>query len=129
MPRPYFVYILASDSRHLYVGVTGNIVRRVAQHRAAVNPDGYTAQHTTIHLVYCESTTDVLSAIIREKQIKGWTRKKNWNLWSRLIQIGTTMPRVGEFLSFGPFAVLRATGDLRFALLLLGKEVRVTREA
>ena len=80
MSRTYFVYILASDSRELYVGVTGNVVRRVAQHRSGLNPDGYTAQHTTMHLVYCESTQDVLAAIIREKQIKGWTRQRKIKL-------------------------------------------------
>ncbi len=80
MFRTYFVYILASDSRELYVGVTCNVVRRVGQHRAAVNPDGYTARHATMHLVYCESSQDVVAAIIREKQIKGWTRKKKLEL-------------------------------------------------
>jgi putative endonuclease len=80
MSRSYFVYIQASNSRELYVGVTGDVVRRVAQHRAAVNPDGYTARHDTMHLVYCESSQDVLAAIIRGKQIKGWTRKKKVEL-------------------------------------------------
>ena len=80
MSRTYYVYILASDSRELYVGVTGNVVTRLAQHRAAVNPNGYTAQHATKHLVYCESSHDILAAIIREKQIKGWARKKKLEL-------------------------------------------------
>jgi putative endonuclease len=84
MPRTYFVYILASDSRELYVGVTGNLVRRVAQHRTPVSSGGYTAAHLTTHLVYCESTQDVLAAIIREKQIKEWTRQKKIDLVERM---------------------------------------------
>lgn len=84
MPGTYFVYMLASDSRELYVGVTNDLMRRVAQHRGGVAPDGYTAQHTTTHLVYCESTRDVLAAIIREKQIKGWTRRKKLDLIEKM---------------------------------------------
>ena len=80
MARRYFVYILASDSRELYVGVTGNLERRVSQHRAALKPDGYTAKHEMTRLVYCETTEDVLAAIAREKQIKVWTRRRKLDL-------------------------------------------------
>jgi putative endonuclease len=80
VPRTYFVYILASDTHELYVGVTGNLARRVNQHRTGVSPRGYPARHLTSHLVYCESTHDILAAIIREKQIKGWTRRKKLEL-------------------------------------------------
>jgi putative endonuclease len=80
MPRTYFVYVLVSASRELYVGVTGNIARRVAQHRTAAGAGGYTARHLTTRLVYCESTDDILTAILREKQIKGWTRRKKIEL-------------------------------------------------
>jgi putative endonuclease len=80
MPREYYVYILASDSRELYVGVTGNLTKRVSQHRAGLKPTGYTTMHETGHLVYCESTSDVQAAIRREKQIKGWTRRRKLQL-------------------------------------------------
>ena len=80
MARTYFVYILASDSRELYVGVTGNLGRRVSQHRAALKRDGYTARHETTRLVYCETTDNVLAAITREKQIKVWTRRRKLEL-------------------------------------------------
>jgi putative endonuclease len=80
VPRTYFVYILASDTRELYVGVTGNLTRRVNQHRTGASPVGYPVKHLTNHLVYCESTQDILAAIIREKQIKGWTRRKKLEL-------------------------------------------------
>ncbi|MFL5403790.1 MAG: GIY-YIG nuclease family protein [Gemmatimonadales bacterium] len=74
------MYILASDSRELYVGVTGNLVKRVAQHRAHLKPDGYSAEHDTRHLVYCEPTEDAVAAIRREKQIKGWARQRKLEL-------------------------------------------------
>ena len=80
MSRTYFLYILASSSRELYVGVTRDLAKRVSQHRAGLSPGGYTAQHSTTRLVYCETTTDILAAIQREKQIKGWTRRKKLDL-------------------------------------------------
>ena len=80
MARTYFVYILASDSRELYVGVTGNLERRVSQHRAAVKRDRYAAKHGTTRLVYCETTDNALAAITREKQIKVWTRRRKLEL-------------------------------------------------
>jgi putative endonuclease len=80
MPRTYFVYILASDSHELYVGVTNDLYKRLAQHRSSLNPDSYTTKHRTTKLVYCESTSDVRAAIRREKQIKGWTRKRKLEL-------------------------------------------------
>jgi putative endonuclease len=93
MPREFHVYILVSDSRELYIGVTGNLVRRISQHRTGVTPTGYTGEHRTTRLVYCEITHDVQAAIRREKQIKGWTRRRKLELietfnpdWSDLAQ-------------------------------------------
>jgi putative endonuclease len=83
MARTYYVYILASQSRELYVGVTNDVYRRISQHRSGVDPDSYTARHRTFRLVYCESTHDVLSAIRREKQIKRWSRRKRLELIER----------------------------------------------
>jgi putative endonuclease len=80
MPRTYFVYVLASDSRELYVGVTNNLQKRLAQHRDGLDPEGYTARHETKRLVYVEMSHDVLAAITREKQIKGWKRKRKIEL-------------------------------------------------
>jgi putative endonuclease len=80
MRRTYYVYILASDSRELYVGVTNDLYKRVVQHRSGLNPNSYTTKHQTLRLVYCESTDDVRSAIRREKQIKGWTRRRKVEL-------------------------------------------------
>jgi putative endonuclease len=83
MARTYYVYILASDSRELYVGVTSDVYRWVSQHRTGRDPNSYTAKHRTFRLVYCESTHDALAAIKREKQIKSWSRRKRLELIER----------------------------------------------
>jgi putative endonuclease len=72
--RQYYVYILSSNSRTLYTGVTNNLELRVAQHRQGLN--GFTAKYRITRLVYFETTNDVMVAIQREKQIKSWTRAK-----------------------------------------------------
>ena len=72
--RQYWVYILSSNSRTLYTGVTNNVELRLAQHRQGLN--GFTAKYRITRLVYYETTNDVVAAITREKQVKSWTRAK-----------------------------------------------------
>ncbi len=79
--RQFYVYILASKSRVLYVGVTNNIHRRVAEHRQA--HFGFTARYHVHRLVYVELTTDVRAAINREKQLKRWPRSRKRALIER----------------------------------------------
>ena len=69
------VYILASKTRRLYVGVTNDLVRRVWEHRAEII-SGLTRRYGIERLVYYESHAEALSAIRREKQIKGYARVK-----------------------------------------------------
>lgn len=71
----YYVYIMASRSRTLYTGVTGDLERRVFEHKEKLVP-GFTAKYKIERLVYFEIAEDVHAAISREKQIKGWTRSK-----------------------------------------------------
>jgi putative endonuclease len=73
--RGYYVYIMTNHSRTLYTGVTNDLVRRVAEHKAKQIP-GFTQRYNITQLVYYEATPDVRSAIEREKQIKGWLRAK-----------------------------------------------------
>jgi putative endonuclease len=80
MIRTYFVYVLASETRELYIGVTNDLTRRVAEHRGGFNPDSYAARHGTSRLVYFEMTTDVLSAIRREKRLKRLSRLRKVRL-------------------------------------------------
>ncbi len=71
----YYVYIMANHSKMLYTGVTNNLERRVFEHKNHVI-EGYTKKYNIIKLVYYDVTNDVNEAIQREKQIKGWIRKK-----------------------------------------------------
>ena len=81
MPRmkQYYVYILASQSRVLNIGITNNLERRVFEHKKKVVP-GFTCRYNVTKLVYFEDTPDVNAAIAREKQIKGWLRSKKISL-------------------------------------------------
>ena len=72
----YYVYILTNNSHHsLYIGVTNNLERRLYEHKAEL-PDGFTKQYHLHKLVYYEAVGAVNAAIAREKQLKGWIRKK-----------------------------------------------------
>jgi putative endonuclease len=71
----YYVYIMASVSRVIYIGVTNNLERRTVQHRQ-YDPSHFTSQHHVHRLVYFESFTDPREAIGREKQLKNWRREK-----------------------------------------------------
>ena len=73
--KTYYVYIMASKSRTLYTGVTNNLERRHIEHPRRLIP-GFTTRYNINRLVYYEVCGDVLAAISREKQIKGWTRLK-----------------------------------------------------
>lgn len=73
--RVYFVYMLSSLSGTLYVGVTNNLQRRVAEHRIG-SESAFTARYRIDRLVYFECFGDVIKAIAREKQLKGWRREK-----------------------------------------------------
>jgi putative endonuclease len=73
--RQYFVYILASQSRTLYVGMTNDLKRRLYEHKEGLVAS-FTRHYRVHALVYYEVTPDVRSAIAREKQIKHWRREK-----------------------------------------------------
>ena len=71
----YYVYIVASRSRVLYIGITNNLVRRVSEHRMGEHP-GFTSKYRCHRLVWFESYVTVTLAIDREKQLKSWSRIK-----------------------------------------------------
>ncbi len=79
MAKRYYVYITTNTSRTLYVGVTNDLSRRAAEHHAKTY-GGFTARYNIGQLVYFEETADVREAIAREKQIKGWSRRKKFAL-------------------------------------------------
>jgi putative endonuclease len=78
--RSYFVYILAGKKNGtLYIGVTNDLIKRIWQHKNNFVP-GFTKQYDVHLLVYFEETSDVESAIKREKQLKNWHRQWKINL-------------------------------------------------
>jgi len=76
----YYVYILTNwTNKVLYTGVTNDLERRLYEHNNKL-VKGFTEKYNVNKLVYFDSTTDVKAAIAKEKQIKGWTRKKKDDL-------------------------------------------------
>ncbi|HEX7229199.1 MAG TPA: GIY-YIG nuclease family protein [Candidatus Binatia bacterium] len=73
--KSYYIYIMTNNSKTLYTGVTNNLERRVQEHKLKLIP-GFTAKYNITKLVYYEETTDIVSAISREKTIKGWLRAR-----------------------------------------------------
>ena len=74
----YYVYILASKKNGtLYMGVTGNLVRRCYEHKKDL-VEGFTKRYQVHTLVYYEVHHDINEAIKREKQIKKWNR--SWKI-------------------------------------------------
>jgi putative endonuclease len=78
--RLYFVYIMASASGTICVGVTSNICNRTYEHRSGRFPDCFTSKYKIYKLVWWQSFYEITEAIAREKQIKGWRREKKRNL-------------------------------------------------
>jgi len=77
----YYVYILTNKNNSvLYTGVTKDLLRRVYEHRCHLDKNGFTAKYNVTKLVYFEETSDVKSAIEREKQIKSWNRMRKFSL-------------------------------------------------
>ncbi len=76
----YYVYILSNPRRTvLYIGVTNNLERRIYEHKQSL-VEGFTKRYLVRDLMYFEETDDVMSAIEREKQLKGWRRSRKAEL-------------------------------------------------
>lgn len=76
--KNYYIYIMASKKGGvLYIGVTSDLIRRAFEHRNGLI-DGFTKKYFTKKLVYYEQTSDINSAITREKQLKKW--KRDWKI-------------------------------------------------
>jgi len=74
--KQYYVYLLTNEWRNvIYTGVTNSLERRVWEHKHGTTP-GFTKKYNCHLLVYFEIFDEIEQAIAREKQIKGWTRKK-----------------------------------------------------
>ncbi|HEY1679518.1 MAG TPA: GIY-YIG nuclease family protein [Candidatus Sulfotelmatobacter sp.] len=81
MSKQFFVYIMTNclKAAVLYIGVTGDLVRRVWQHKNKLSP-GFTSRYNLTRLVYFEAFSFADAAIAREKELKGWRRSKKLRL-------------------------------------------------
>ncbi len=77
--KNYFVYILSSKNKVLYVGMTDNLSRRIFEHKSSL-AEGFTKKYNVNKLVYYESQPDLKSALKREKRLKNWHRQWKINL-------------------------------------------------
>lgn len=78
--RQYYVYILTNKSNNvLYIGVTNDLIRRIFEHKNKLL-EGFTKKYNLQKLVYYEATSNIESAINREKQLKNWHRDWKINL-------------------------------------------------
>ena len=75
MNNTYYVYIMSNKSKTLYIGITNNLARRINEHKKKMI-DGFSKKYNITRLVYAEETNNARSAILREKQLKGWLRNK-----------------------------------------------------
>jgi putative endonuclease len=74
MAKHFFVYILSSKSRTLYIGMTSDIERRIHQHKTKAL-GGFTARYNINRLVHYEELGTATEAIEREKMLKDWRRE------------------------------------------------------
>lgn len=95
------VYIATSNVKTLYIGVTSDMVKRANQH-ALGHGSVYTTKYGIRHIVYVEYADDMVTAIAREKQLKGWSRAK------KIALIEQSNPRWND-LSMDPSTPLRMT--------------------
>ena len=78
--RKYYVYLLVNwNNKVIYVGMTSDLQKRIYEHKHKL-VKGFTEKYNVNKLVYYEETTDVHTALAREKEIKKWRREKKDNL-------------------------------------------------
>lgn len=78
-----FVYVLECSDRSYYTGVTNNVERRIAEHNCGMDAKSYTYNKRPVILKSCEEFEGSMQAIVLEKKLKGWSRKKKEALFRR----------------------------------------------
>jgi len=100
----YFVYILTNANRHtvLYIGVTNDLERRASEHSLGFG-SAFAGQCNAHELIYFEGHPNPKSEIVREKQLKGWSRAKKEALialsnpeWRDLVEEMHPVRRLGD---------------------------------
>ena len=87
--KTYFVYILKCKDDSFYTGITNNVERRLYEHNIGLHKEAYTFSRRPVELVLYEMFTEPTQAILVEKKIKGWSRRKKQALidedWDKLV--------------------------------------------
>ncbi|WP_310378286.1 GIY-YIG nuclease family protein [Flavobacterium sp.] len=96
----YYVYIVKCSDSTYYTGITNSIDRRLFEHNSGKNPDSYTFTRRPVQLVWFETFSDPTQAIMIEKKIKGWSRRKKEALinedWDKLVQYSKNYTEYGK---------------------------------
>ena len=95
--RRYYVYIVASKSRVIYVGMTGFLMARILQHKTGEGGE-FTSKYRVNRLVYYEVFEHVATAIARETEIKNWRREKKVALFEHKNPTWEDWPQIGKDL-------------------------------
>ena len=94
--KNYYVYILQCADSNYYTGVTNDIERRFYEHQEGIIEGCYTHNKRPVKLMYVEDFSDIMDAISREKQIKGWSRQKKKALiagnYQKLVELSKSRP-------------------------------------
>ena len=98
--RLYFVYILKCKDNSFYTGFTNNLERRLYEHNAGLSKESYTYDKRPVELVWYEMFTEPTQAILIEKKIKGWSRRKKQALidedWDKLVKYSKNYTDYGK---------------------------------
>ena len=78
--KRFWAYIMSNKSRRVYVGFTSDLSGRVIKHKLKLYPDSFTARYCFDMLVWYEEFSHVISARMREVEIKGWRQQKKLDL-------------------------------------------------
>jgi len=105
--KQYYVYIVKCNDASYYTGVTNSIERRMYEHNTGFNRSAYTFNRKPVKLVWFETFSDINEAILIEKKIKGWSRRKKEALitenWDKLVEYSK------NYTEYGKSSALRQT--------------------
>ena len=98
--KQYYVYIVKCSDNSYYTGITNSIERRMYEHNSGLNNVSYTFKRKPVELVWFETFLNSNEAILIEKKIKGWSRRKKEALitenWDKLIEYSKNNTEYGK---------------------------------
>lgn len=98
--KEFCVYILQCKDGSYYTGMTSNLQQRLLQHETGSFPDCYTYNKRPLRLMFCQIFQDFNQAMLFEKKIKGWSRKKKQALiesrWEDLPKLSRNYTQFGK---------------------------------